>query len=186
MSVTIYWQERLQKQSPLRNVEGYKDYLRNNGDSSWPQEVGREALYQDYLEWHEEVFLQPYRASKMYKDMPSRLPVPAEPIGFYNQMAPLLYVIDKHRQVRNRKLRVKQCIEGQWVDGLTGKYFVRLAAWGVHCAAFELETGLKVHANVEFFDPAQSKLINDARTEWDERSEANRKAMEEQMGRTTT
>lgn len=188
MSVLIYWQERLQDRKPLYSdsiaIPGFNVKARE-GDS-WPASVARSALLEDYLLWHEEKLLEPYRQSPMYADHPAMMPKPVDEMGFYNSLAPLIYVIGKHQQVRNYKVTIQRQFEGKWQSGTQRRYFVRLATWEEHVASFELQTGIEVHGNVIYLDVAKAQMLMKARTEWQEETDGNRKRMETSMGRDPT
>lgn len=147
MSAVLYWKERLEDAQPLRDealrVEGFN--VKNpSATNTWPRAVARQALYQDYLKWFEEIYLLSFKTVGYYQDFPEQMPKPLDELGFFATMGPFLYVVGKDKQVRNYSVKVQKPYQGRYVQVKTGRYFVRLCEHKAHCAAFELNTGIEL------------------------------------------
>lgn len=146
MSVVLYWRQRLIAGRPIRSdtlwAEGYNYRpLDKQPDSTWPKAVAKQALFQDYLGWFEEEYLKPFAASKGYAEFPDQLPKPANELGFFSQINPMLMLVGASSQVRNYKVTRRQLYEGRWIDVKGWRSFVRLCEWDEHVSAFILQTG---------------------------------------------
>lgn len=146
MAVILYWRERLQARRPIYcdRLAVEKLNLRTIVGDTWPRAVAKQALFEDYQIWFEEVYLPPYRDTGFYQDMPDQLPKPATSLEFFTTMSPLLHLIARDKQTRSYKVDKQVQHMGEWVTVKSHRNFVRLCEWKEHVAAFELQTGLVV------------------------------------------
>lgn len=164
MSAIQYWKERLAARNPLHAgvwVEGrdYKTRKDRPPISTWPHSVCRAVIYEDYLIWHSEVMLAPYRGVAYYDENPDARPAPLNLIPFFTEISPFIYLVGKDSQVRSYpSIVVHQDDEGNPVRSRKFKYFVRLCEWEAHSLAFEKKTGIVLSKNLAFFDPTRSVI----------------------------
>lgn len=158
MSVVQFWRERLAAKCPLYSTwlprSDYK--VHQERMDSWPHSVCRDVLYRDYVIWHNEVFISPYRAVPYFK---GKLPEAVDSLTFFSAMAPYLYIAGKDVQVRNYLVPCIHEHEGRKVVGKKWRYFVRLCEWETHVAAFELLSGVSIAGNVRFFEAEKAKRM---------------------------
>ena len=147
MSVVVYWRERLEERRPIRLAAYYqenydwKPRLEDGGDT-WPRLVAKQSIWKDYLAWHEDVYLKPYREAEYFKDFPDQLPQPANEVEFWHIMAPLLYVSgSRNSQTRGYFVWGYRVHMGERVQAKVHRAFVRLLEWEEHMAAFMLAVG---------------------------------------------
>jgi hypothetical protein len=165
MSVLIWWKERLAARAPLREFVPRYDLKPNRIDpnDTWPHSCARQALVEDYRDWHERFYLKPYREVPYYEANPDKLPQVVSDFEFFSTMVPYLYVIGKDRQVRTYQVPCKKMYDGRWMTVRVTRYFVRFAEWKEHVAAFETSTGMHIEANVLYFEEEKAKLLSNAR-----------------------
>jgi hypothetical protein len=187
MSVLMYWKERLVAKNPLfseakRLEKIHVKHRRSDMDNPWPHSVARSALFEDYLIWHEEAYLVPFRAVDYYQSNPDRLPAPADELGFFSTIAPWLYLVGKKQQVRTYLVPVQEFYDGEWYETKKNKYFVRLCTWEQHVAGFEMITGVPLDMQTEYYHPERARTVADAQTEYHRQIAENREVMEAAMG----
>lgn len=160
MSVIQFWKERLQARNPLYSPawkvrEDFKP-RRGEENDTWPHSVVRDVLYQDYCIWFEQKFLEAYRQVLFFQE---HLPKPVDAYTFFCTMAPWLYLLGQDVQVRHYQVPRRQMYEGKWVTTKRYRYFVRMCEWSTHVAAFEMYAGVKVMAEVEFFEAVKAQKL---------------------------
>lgn len=148
MSAIIpWWRERLRARCPLSasfmidQFDGY-NFKRRTGEGAdiWPARVARQALYQDYQSWHENMVKAAFTSSGQDRDGP----LYASELVFYNTMSPFLYIHDKKAMVKNYHVKEQQLFEGRWIKVQVRRYFIILGEYQEHLEAFARETGSKV------------------------------------------
>lgn len=164
MSILQYWRERLAARDPLYSpsFKAREDYKvrQDRPDDKWPHSVCRAVMYQDYLFWHQDVFLNAYRGVPFFDISPEEMPQPEDDLTFFCTMSPFMYLISKDVQVRNYRVPYQYRFEGRWIKGKRLRYFIRLCEWETHVAAFEMYTGLNISGNIKFFDVEKAKRLS--------------------------
>lgn len=153
MTVALWWKSRLEAGDPIRSprfrLAGYDVKERaviHPTAHKWPKAVARQALYADYLCWHDEVYLLPLRDVPFFQDFPERLPEPANELRFFTTLLPFMYVFDRSYHNRNYMVQTSRQFEGRWITVKANRYFYRLVEWEAHVAAYKLETGTEISA----------------------------------------
>jgi|GEM_PF-5434519 len=146
MAVVPWWKERLEERRPVRELayyrEGYDWKPRDPASDTWPRLVATQALWNDYLAWHEDVYLAPFRASPYFQDFPDQLPKAADEAEFWHTFAPYLYISGSSKmQKRGYYVWDQQKHLDDWVRVKAHRNFVRLGTWEEHLAAFSMLTG---------------------------------------------
>lgn len=141
---TLWWRERLKAQFPLTSPdvwqEGYSWKAREGAnEEGWPGRVSRQDLYLDYTMWVND------NNAKAWPNKPieERRPLPVTELVFYSTLTPMFYMGDKSRMVKNYHVKEQQTFEGRLITVKKRRYFIRLAPWNEHVAAFLRETGSK-------------------------------------------
>jgi hypothetical protein len=183
LSILLWWRERLVERCPLRGPALEKiDYKPAKGDT-WHAAVARQALFNDYLGWHQDVFLRPYNDVQYFQDNPQRVPNASDSLEFFTTMAPLTYLVGKKKQTRAYKVNKNVCHEGQWIVLKKNRYFIKLCDWHDHCIAYETYTGHSLQANVVFFEAKRAQKLADTADAAEQETERKRKIMVEAMSR---
>lgn len=169
MSVQIYWKERLAAGCPtyMYRIEGTDvKHRKDRMEDLWPHSVARSSLFDDYLRWHNDVYLTPYRDFEYYRDRPEAMPQPADQLTFFTTMSPWLYIISKKDQIRNYPHETSVQVNGVWQTQSKGRYFVRLAELKFHVAYFEQHTGMKVNEPTRYFSPHDIAVMHEGQLEF--------------------
>ena len=186
MSVIEYWKSRLKSRDPFFSKSlrlprvNYKDHRPFTGDT-WPRAIVRQAMFADYLAWHEDAFLAPYRNMPFYEDREDKLPKAVDELAFFTTMAPWVYIVGKKQQVRAYAVPTQKWHESEWVKCKVNKYFIRLCEWEDHVAVFELLTGLRVSEDAVFFDVERAKRVSEVVEAHLERIKNNREKLNPSM-----
>lgn len=185
MSVLLYWQERLQAQNPLYDerlrIPGYnvRPLAGLDPRASWPRAVARSALYEDYIVWHKQCFLDLYRGIAWSGPMPQH----ATELIFFTTIAQWIYIVGADRQVRTYAIPASLKFEDTWYSGKKNRYFIRLLDWRYHAAQFELTTGIFKFDIGEDIITAEDRirLIEGAKANYMAVLDHNRGRMEQSM-----
>lgn len=185
MSVTMYWKERLAAHNPVYcdalRIDKLTVKKRPGQLDDWPHSVARSTLFDDYVAWHNEVYLSGYREADYYKQHPERLPQPVDELTFFSTMSPWLYIVGKKQQVRTYMVPHRYRYEDEWVEGKKNTYFVRLCEWQHHAAAFELNTGIRLDDASEYYEPGRAQMVADAAAAYLQKISENRQSLERSM-----
>lgn len=136
MTAILYWRERLEQGHPIRAL-GFrtKDWMKPRDEGAdmndWPTAVAKQALYADYLKWHDEVYLPPFEGDKYYEEYPDQIPEAMSESIFFQQLAPFLFVKGRAQTIVLRVPR-QQRLEGEWVTVTTRQNFAGLASLKDH------------------------------------------------------
>lgn len=189
MSVLQYWQRRLVEKNPIYSEAfridkvGYRENI-EDPTSTWPRAVARAILFDDYVAWFTDVYLEPYRKSDQYKDFPEIMPRPCDELTFYSTISPWVYIVGKKQQVRTYLVPTRVHHKGDWRNLKINKYFIRLCAWEAHVAAFELNVGIDIgmiRTDTYYLDRHQ--VVANAITKMQNQIDKNRVYMDRSMGR---
>lgn len=157
MSVIPYWKGRLDAGRPVYEdaywVEGYDWKPHEPMLGTWPKLIAKQALWNDYLAWFEDVYLESFRQSPYFKEFPDNLPKPAREHEFWGAIAPFLYVSGKARlQSRGYFVWGKRMHLGEMVPARVHRSFIRLGSHPEHVAQYELLTGAGSVPHAEAMD----------------------------------
>lgn len=185
MSVQIWWQERLTQRCPVASQkireDGYSLRPRRGSEDTWPHAVSRSALFDDYVEWHQDTYLGAYREVEYYRENPDRMPHPADELTFFSTIAPWLYIVGKKQQVRSYMVPKMELYEGRWYEVKTARYFVRLLEHEAHEAAFLIATGVSPSAPVAYYEPQAASTLDRHQGAYTDRITEARERMERGM-----
>jgi hypothetical protein len=169
MSVQLYWKERLAAGAPTQfyKAEGVDvKHRKDRMEEDWPHSVARSSMMDDYLRWHDQIYLAPFKEVEYYQSHPEALPAPADQLTFSTTISPWLYIISKQQQVRNYPCDHQVQVNGVWMTQAKGRYFVRLAQLKFHVAAFENLTGCKVTDPSHYFNPHMALVTHEGELEF--------------------
>lgn len=145
MTAILYWKGRLEDGSSLRAPslrEGEAYWKPREGEPLWANAVAKSALFVDYLQWFDEVYLPPYKDKAYYQEFTDQLPLPFTENEFFTTMAPFLYIQGRGSQTVLYKVTRQVRQEGEWVSIKTRQYFAKLAPLEDHKRRFEELTGV--------------------------------------------
>lgn len=189
MAVILYWRDRLADRCPIRapvlRIDGFGFRKRQDRpDDPWYKAVARQTLLQDYNAWFADVYLPQFTGVPYYMDYPDQLPKPADDLGFFTQIAPFLYIVDKKQQTRSYLVNIKEPFEGRWLELKTHRNFVRLCEWEEHVAAFRIQTGQDIGATQTIHFDSIIRVAGAVRIA-KKRIAENKEALDRQMGKTS-
>lgn len=188
MAVVLYWKERLAARNPLRlealrivgfNVKPRRDRM----EDPWPHSVAKQAMFEDYLVWFDQVYLPPFQEAEFYQDFPDQLPKPADQLEFFTTMSPFVHVLGRKQQTRSYFVPKVTGHEGRWITVKVYRNFVRLCEWEDHVAQFELLTGSDTEAPPIILKTPRIERIGNALRISMSQIASNKAELDRQMGK---